>query len=48
MGVQRGKKVKTRRKGPNQVKAHYRSPRGPDRGKPRVKVPAYRRGRPKR
>lgn len=28
------------------IKRHTRSPRGPDRGKPRVSVPAYSRSRP--
>lgn len=32
----------------NKVKAHYRSPRGNNAGKPRVRVRAYRRGRPRR
>ena len=31
---------------PFRVKGHTRSPRGPNRGKPRPKVRAYKRGRP--
>lgn len=29
------------------VKSHTRGPRGPDKGKPRVKVPAYSRRKPR-
>lgn len=50
MGVRRKgkKKVNTAKKGPNKVRAHTRSPRGPDKGKPRVVVPNYRRRKPRR
>lgn len=30
------------------IRRHSRSPRGPDAGKPRVRVPAYKRAKPKR
>lgn len=30
------------------VKTHYRTPRGADAGKPRVRVRAYRRGAPRK
>jgi len=41
----RSSKTKTRKRSNRSVsvKAHYRSPRGADKGKPRVRVPAYRR-----
>lgn len=46
-----GRKKRKRKPGAGtgvKTKAHTRSPRGPDRGKKRVKVDAYSRGKPKR
>ena len=43
-----GRKKRKRRKGAGKavkVKPHYRSPRGPNRGKKRVKVDPYARGK---
>jgi hypothetical protein len=45
----RGRSKRKRRKGAGRavgVKPHGRSPRGSNRGKPRVRVDAYRRGKP--
>lgn len=47
----RGRKKRKRRPGAGSavgVKRHTRSPRGPNRGKPRVVVDPYRRGKPPR
>lgn len=47
----RGRKKRKRRPGSGSavpVKPHTRSPRGPDRGKKRVVVDSYRRGKPSR
>ena len=45
-----GRKKRKRRKGAGRavyVKPHGRSPRGPNRGKPRQSVSGYRRGKPR-
>lgn len=45
----RGRKKRTRKPGAGSsvgVGGHFRSPRGPNRGKPRVKVDGYKRGKP--
>lgn len=47
----RGRPKRRRRKGAGRavsVKPHGRSPRGPNRGKPRVRVDGYARGKAKR
>lgn len=49
--VTRGRKKRARKPGAGsaaKVKPHTRSPRGPNKGKPAVKVDSYRRGKPKR
>jgi hypothetical protein len=45
----RGRSKRKRKKGSGRavgVKTHGRSPRGSNRGKPRVRVDSYRRGKP--
>lgn len=45
----RGRSKRKRKKGAGRavaVKTHGRSPRGSNRGKPRVRVDSYRRGKP--
>lgn len=50
MGVRRRKSPGHRRTaragGTTKIKGHFRSPRGPNKGKKRVWVPAHRRGLP--
>lgn len=43
----RRKKTKKRSNRTVYVKGHTRSPRGPDKGKPKVRVPGHRRRKPK-
>ena len=46
-----GRKKRKRKKGAGtsvKTRPHTRAPRGPDRGKKRVKVDGYARGKPKR
>ena len=47
--VTRGRKKRKRKPGAGtgvSVKGHTRSPRGPNRGKPKVRVDGYSRGKP--
>lgn len=47
--VTRGRKKRKRKKGAGsavKVGGHLRTPRGPNRGKPAVRVDGYRRGKP--
>jgi hypothetical protein len=47
--VTRGRKKRKRRPGSGSavpVRGHTRTPRGPNRGKPSVRVDGYRRGKP--
>ena len=49
--VTRGRKKRKRKAGAGSavgVRGHIRTPRGPNRGKPRVVVDGYKRGNPKR
>lgn len=49
--VTRGRKKRKRKPGAGsaaKVKSHTRSPRGPNRGKPAVRVDPYRRGKPRK
>lgn len=49
--VTRGRKKRKRKPGAGSsqsVKGHTRSPRGPNRGKPTVRVDGYKRGKPAR
>ena len=49
--VTRGRRKRARKPGAGsaqRVKPHTRSPRGPNKGKPAVKVDPYKRGKPKR
>ena len=49
--VTRGRKKRKRKPGAGSsqsVKGHTRSPRGPNRGKPSVRVDGYKRGKPSR
>lgn len=46
-----GRKKRKRKNGAGsgvKIKGHIRSPRGPNRGKPKVRVDGYARGKPKR
>lgn len=47
--VTRGRKKRKRKPGAGsavKTRSHTRSPRGPNKGKPRVRVDSYRRGKP--